>query len=598
MSKKRTIYSALPIVAAAYGEKLGVKVAIGNDDAYTDGKTIVVPNIPDDYPHMDAVWGYLAHEAAHVRFTDFGVERRRGLHAELSNVLEDCRIERAMMELFPGTSQTLNEVARYMAQAGHYEHVTDKEAPASILTGFCLYWLQTKAVGQSVLQPYLDSAASVFERVFPQGVVVRLNALLRKAVNTKSTAEVTSLADQIIKMIEEEKEKEEQKPQNGQDGNNQQSAGGNQPQNNQGGSGNDQNQGPSANGGDQQGKDQKQDNAGGKSDPKGQGDQSKSDTDGGSKAGQSQAGGNSDAAKQDAAKMLQQVLNAGAGELRGDAHDALKAELNRVAQDKGDSSYMTVRSAVNTQNNPAVGKSLVGDVKSTTSKIRTQLYGLVQASQRVAHRNQRSGKRVDARKLHRVVTGDTRVFLKPEAKKRPNTAVHILVDMSSSMAYKAANGKERQDIAREASLAISMALEAIPGVNPAVTFFGGNRNQPVFSVVKHGDTVQNRAGRFGFKATGGTPMAEAMWYAAFELTKTREERKMLIVVTDGQPQSAPACRSVIDLCERSDVEVIGIGVETTAVSGLFQKNIVIDDAAALQRTLFKLMERSLTAFAA
>ncbi len=36
----------------------------------------------------------------------------------------------------------------------------------------------------------------------------------------------------------------------------------------------------------------------------------------------SQAGGNSDAAKQDAAKMLQQVLNAGAGDLRGDAHDA------------------------------------------------------------------------------------------------------------------------------------------------------------------------------------------------------------------------------------------------------------------------------------
>ncbi|MCC4104145.1 VWA domain-containing protein [Escherichia coli] len=94
---------------------------------------------------------------------------------------------------------------------------------------------------------------------------------------------------------------------------------------------------------------------------------------------------------------------------------------------------------------------------------------------------------------------------------------------------------------------------------PGSHLFGGNRNQPVFSVVKHGDTVQNRAGRFGFKATGGTPMAEAMWYAAFELTKTREERKMLIVVTDGQPQRAPACRSVIDLCERSDVEVIGIG---------------------------------------
>ncbi len=62
--------------------------------------------------------------------------------------------------------------------------------------------------------------------MFPQGVVVRLNALLRKAVNTKSTTEVTSLADQIIKMIEEERRKKS-KSLNGQDGNNQQNAGGN-----------------------------------------------------------------------------------------------------------------------------------------------------------------------------------------------------------------------------------------------------------------------------------------------------------------------------------------------------------------------------------
>ncbi|OZT37354.1 hypothetical protein CH228_28130, partial [Salmonella enterica subsp. enterica serovar Heidelberg] len=64
MSKKLTIYSALPIVAAAYGEKLGVKVAICNDYSYTDGKSIVVPNMPDDYPHIDSVWGYLSHDPA------------------------------------------------------------------------------------------------------------------------------------------------------------------------------------------------------------------------------------------------------------------------------------------------------------------------------------------------------------------------------------------------------------------------------------------------------------------------------------------------------------------------------------------------------
>lgn len=590
MSKKRTIYSALPIVAAAYGEKFGVKVAIGNDEAYTDGETIVVPNIPEDYPNMDVVWGYLAHEAAHVRFTDFGVKRRQGLHAELSNVLEDCRIERAMMDLFPGTSQTLNEVARYMAKVGHYQHVTDKDAPPSILTGFCLYWLQTKAVGQAVLQPYLDSATTVFDRVFPQGVVIRLNALLHKAAKTKSTAEVTSLVDEIIKMIKEEKEayKFQWDAEQNQKNSDKKSL-----QKNVKGGDKDHHQRPNANGGDPQSKYQNQDDAVGKSDPKIQGNQNVLNADADTNAEKTQADGHSDA---NALKVLQQVLYAGADDLRGNAHDALKAEFNRVAQDKGDSSYMTVRSAYETQNNPSAGQSLVEEIKSTTAKIRAQLCGLVQASQRMAHRNHRLGKKVNARKLYRLLIGDTRVFLKTEAKKRPNTAIHILVDMSLSMTCKATNGKERQDIAREATLAISMALEAIPYVNPAVTFFAGNRSQPVFIVVKHGDKVQKRAGRFGFKATGGTPMAEAIWYAAFELSKTREERKMLMIVTDGQPENASACRSVIDLCERSNIELIGVGVESTAVSEWFQKNIIIDEAASLKRTLFKLMERSLTAF--
>ena len=99
MSKKRTIYSALPIVAAAYGRSSVSKwrsVTI----LLTPTENHRGTEYPDDYPNMDAVWGYLAHEAAHVRFADFGVHRRKGLHAELSNILEDCRIERAMMDLF------------------------------------------------------------------------------------------------------------------------------------------------------------------------------------------------------------------------------------------------------------------------------------------------------------------------------------------------------------------------------------------------------------------------------------------------------------------------------------------------------------------
>lgn len=207
---KSTIHNALPIVAAAYGEKFGVKVIVAGDEAYTDSKTIVVPNVPETY-NMNVLWGYLAHEAAHVRLTDFGVQREPGLHAELSNVLEDCRIERAMIALYPGTAKTLLDMAQYMAQQGHYVHVKESDHPALILKAYCLYWLQSQAVGQPCLTPYMLGAKKVLDATFPVGAVLRLNVLLRNAVAAQSTGQSCEVAKQILVMIQEEAEKERQK---------------------------------------------------------------------------------------------------------------------------------------------------------------------------------------------------------------------------------------------------------------------------------------------------------------------------------------------------------------------------------------------------
>ena len=69
----RTLHQAMPIVASALGRKFGVRVTIGGDDAQTDGRTIQVPALPPDSQLIPVAWGYLAHEAAHVRYTDFDV---------------------------------------------------------------------------------------------------------------------------------------------------------------------------------------------------------------------------------------------------------------------------------------------------------------------------------------------------------------------------------------------------------------------------------------------------------------------------------------------------------------------------------------------
>ena len=44
--KTKTLHNAFPIVAAAIGNRFGIKVSVGGDKAYTDGKTIQLPAYP------------------------------------------------------------------------------------------------------------------------------------------------------------------------------------------------------------------------------------------------------------------------------------------------------------------------------------------------------------------------------------------------------------------------------------------------------------------------------------------------------------------------------------------------------------------------
>lgn len=218
--------------------------------------------------------------------------------------------------------------------------------------------------------------------------------------------------------------------------------------------------------------------------------------------------------------------------------------------------------------------------------------GFIQSQQRKASITKRTGRSINTRHLCRVVNGDTRVFNQRADKQAPNTAVHILVDMSSSMNSSGDSYKSQAEIAQEAAIAIALALDAIQGANPAVTAFGGYSNDPVRKIVGHGQRVKSQYKKFGASTWGCTPMAEAIWYGANELSKTKENRKMLIVITDGEPDEFGPCKSVIGLCERSHVEVIGIGIKTNSVARLFKQNIVISDAKDLKGTLFSLMRRS------
>jgi cobalamin biosynthesis protein CobT len=170
----------------------------------------------------------------------------------------------------------------------------------------------------------------------------------------------------------------------------------------------------------------------------------------------------------------------------------------------------------------------------------------------------------------------------------PNTALHLLVDLSGSMA----GGSDR--IALDAAMALALALEPMKGVSRAVTAFPSMRGQDdrVTRILSHGERVLNHSGAFVQRARGGTPMTGALWFAAADLLARREERKVLLTLTDGQPDHFLSALDLVQRASLAGVELIGIGIQTD-VKHLFPVAIRIDDITDLKGQLFHIAERLL-----
>ena len=65
----------------------------------------------------------------------------------------------------------------------------------------------------------------------------------------------------------------------------------------------------------------------------------------------------------------------------------------------------------------------------------------------------------------------------------------------------------------------------------------------------------------------GTPMAEAILFAASDIIRREETLKIVLVVTDGEPNDREATKYVIDRARADGVTVVGlgIGVDTSPV---------------------------------
>lgn len=645
--KDRTLQRAFPIFAAAIGQRFGIKVRVGGDEAFTNGEVIQLPGYDGDDPdYKDFAWGLLAHESFHVRYSDFNLDfGDRAIRRRLCNAIEDVRIEFEGAKEYPGTKLTIGKVVEKMVAKGEFKCQKEGDHPGDILLGYVLKSLRSRVLGQSALKPLLEETEKALEATFPKGAVIRLKGLLSEVPDELTCEQdCLSLTDRILDIIEEEERKESvqkasnpNSPPTGQDipgqsgesgggdsqpcqgcndGDNQSNSisQGNQTTQQSPGQGNgetgDERMPNNANGGDGNDAGSGKDDSGKPAKPASQTLESPSGSDSGSQpTGDSANSGNGkpgngcggqyegdDPQIPNRNGLIQKILNTTDDELEPDVFDTVK-DLLRI--DASQESNVCLPNGEQPPRNDAFGMNLYRKVEGESGKIRAALQGIVQSHRRNRPVLKRSGNRIDARQLHKLPLGETRVFGRMAHKPNPNTAMHLVIDCSDSMGCTAHDTAGRSigtrlPLALDAAMALAMAFEDIPGVNLGITAFPGRYEDTVYTVLRHGQRLRPNVGGFALMADGSTPMAEAVWFAAASLLMCREPRKVVMVLTDGEPNDRLSALDILDRCQRSGIEAVGVGLGID-VSHLFPKAIMVNEIGELRTQLFALAEDLLIA---
>ena len=587
--KNKTLHNAFPIVAAAIGNRFGIKVSVGGDQAYTNGKAIQLPAYEGSDPdYQDYAWGLLAHEAAHIRYSDFNIDFGTSvLRRRLAGALEDVRIEHELAKDFPGTRLTLRTVIEKMIAQGRFGAATAEDHPANVLYSYVLKSLRARVLGQVALNPLVEQTERVLSTKFPPGVVIRLKDLLAEVPDELSSEhDCLQLTDRILAMIQQEVEQPQQKQQN-------------HPSNP---STAEEKQSDADDQVDSEPTDQADDTAGQDE----QSSSSASEMDSGSGEGndmeslEEEAHSNpvksNETDTADHSQALEALLTASEGDIDPDVFDTIKSAL-ALTQESVSEQVMPIGDEPPLDE--LAGATLFSKVQSESVKIRAALQGLVQSQSLKQTQHSNGGGRMDGKRLPHLALGDSKVFLRRSLKASPNTAIHLLVDKSESMGYQVLDRQRNQlmtrmPIALEAALALALALEGLSGVNPGVTAFPGGQDTSVYRLLAHGQRVRQRSGAFSLSPSGSTPMTEAVWFAAASLLRCREPRKVLLVMTDGQPNDTLSTLAILQSCRDSGIETVGIGLGID-VSHLFPVALVINELPELRSRLFELSKALLLA---
>lgn len=536
----KDILNCLPLVASVLSRKYGVNVHIQGDKAYTEGKNIHIPTLPitSNEQLLCMVRGFIDHESAHIRFTDFELVKNERLDTvafHIFNIIEDWRVENELAKLFAGSQVNLHYLIRhFFVNKPKEEKEAEEKSPASSLLNYMLLTVRSWDIAE-IANPKGVLQTLRFEiEPFFHGLLDKLDILFQEIRrNCQGTQGSIYYAKKVVKLLkkycQEMQNKEEQKQEKQKEG----------------------------------ALNEAEENA--------------------------QDSNTNDNVVEETqnislppVKELAELLEGKGNELPMDLGSLLAESLsqnfcsqNSEAIQIGEIDSCTVAPMSTEEKEKALSMSIA---------LRTRIQGFLQSQVRQESAVGRRG-RLYPHNLYRASVHNPKIFCRENLKKGINTAVHILLDASGSM------DGERISMARQACFALGKVLSEIKGDNPAITVFPANSEDSVYPLLRHGQKLTDVTVQYG---RGGTPLAPALWWTMREMFFLKENRKIIFIITDGRPDSCEATKDAVEQAEKFGFEVYGIGIKDISIKDFLpETSAVIMQLDELVSAVFAMLQKAL-----
>lgn len=585
LKRHEMLMSAQELVASGMAQE-GVRVAFDTEVPHVDlaSRVIHVPPLAESVADDDVTLlrAFIDHETAHLVHTDTGA--LAGLDStthHILNAIEDGRVERLMGDRYYGCRLNFERAGVLIRESARRKREEGHQLSALVQAMVSLYYMSLGADVPGAMELVGTDDPDVAD------LLQRIGDVTARFHTLESAWDVRVCAEEIRERWSSETESEQQQPQPGE----------------QNGEGQDSSRdAPPPPGGDGQGE----------GDPRDQ-QQGRSQADGSDgEDGRSYPREGDDTSAQDDLPWEASVGDALADQVRDRLGRPPGARGDRTAEGYTAWTQNDQEIVIPTTHNSAT-EHLYQESRKAAGPLSVRLMMDLLGRGRAWHRNTTAG-RIDPQKLHRVGVRDERVFKRRLPRIKINSAMALLVDCSGSMSG------GRVTLAMELAMAFSESCDLLAVPNTVLGFTTADDCPPpspggaygmadraafaarfcrirplVHYVIKPFEQGFHRCRHAFANARDHNSVTnvdgESVLWAARRLCQRPESNLTLMVLSDGYPNEA-CCednnavlhdhlrRSVARL-DRIGMQVIGVGINSDAVSKFYPEYVVVRELSDL-----------------